>query len=169
MRREAQSEPQLEQVFSIYGLPQAFFVDNGNPWSDGHGGQYTKFRVWLLKYCIQLIHAKPHLPQSRGKNERFHHSMEDEVFAMRQLASQSQAEHIFTKWRGIALKGRDRTVSKANTSPSGHMINWEFTESTLAQTTSRRLTWQHEKVSTMFPNTCQLCNQSKQKAWVILC
>jgi transposase InsO family protein len=92
---------QLEQVFSIYGLPQAFFVDNGNPWGDSHGGQWTKFRVWLLKYGIQLIHARPHHPQSRGKNERFHRSMDDEVFAMRPLASRSQAQHTFTKWRSI--------------------------------------------------------------------
>jgi hypothetical protein len=34
----------------------------------------------------------------------------------------------------------------------------------LAQTSSRRLTWQHEKVSTMSPNTCQPCLRSKQKA-----
>jgi transposase InsO family protein len=92
---------QLEQVFAIYGLPQAFFVDNGNPWGDSQGGQWTKFRVWLLKYGIQLIHARPHHPQSRGKNERFHRSMDDEVFAMRPLANRGEAQHIFTKWRGI--------------------------------------------------------------------
>jgi transposase InsO family protein len=92
---------QLEQVFAIYGLPQAFFVDNGNPWGDSQGGQWTKFRVWLLKYGIQLIYARPYHPQSRGKNERFHRSMDDEVFALRPLANKSEAQHSFTRWRGI--------------------------------------------------------------------
>lgn len=92
---------QLEQVFAIYGLPQAFFVDNGNPWGDSQGGAWTKFRVWLLKYGVQLIHARPYHPQSRGKNERFHRSMDDEVFAMRPLANRSQAQHVFMRWRDI--------------------------------------------------------------------
>ncbi len=91
----------LEQVFSTYGLPQAFFVDNGNPWGDSQGGAWTKFRVWLLKYGIHLIHARPLHPQSRGKNERFHKSMDEEVFAMRPLASRNEAQAAFTKWRGI--------------------------------------------------------------------
>ena len=92
---------QLEQVFTIYGLPQAFFVDNGNPWGDSQGGQWTKFRVWLLKYGIQLIYARPYHPQSRGKNERFHRTMDDEVLAMRPLANHKDAQHSFTKWRTI--------------------------------------------------------------------
>lgn len=91
---------QLTGVFQHYGLPQAFFVDNGNPWGDSQGGEWTKFRVWLLKYGVHLIHARPYHPQSRGKNERFHRSMEDEVFAMRPLADLHEAQRVFTGWRG---------------------------------------------------------------------
>jgi transposase InsO family protein len=91
----------LEQVFAIYGLPQAFFVDNGNPWGDSQGGHWTKFRVWLMKYGVHLIYARPHHPQSRGKNERFHRSMDDEVFAMRPLANSAHAQQAFTQWRSI--------------------------------------------------------------------
>lgn len=92
---------QLTGVFRHYGLPQAFFVDNGNPWGDSQGGEWTKFGVWLLKLGIELIHARPYHPQSRGKNERFHRSMDDEVFAMRPLANMSEAQHVFNHWRGI--------------------------------------------------------------------
>ena len=91
---------QLTGVFRHYGLPQAFFVDNGNPWGDSQGGEWTKFRVWLLKLGIQLIHARPFHPQSRGKNERFHRSMDDEVFAMRALANRQEAQQAFNHWRG---------------------------------------------------------------------
>lgn len=91
----------LEQVFCQYGLPQAFFVDNGNPWGDSQGGMWTKFRVWLLKLGVQLIFARPRHPQSRGKNERFHRSMDDEIFAMRPLATMRHAQSAFNSWRAV--------------------------------------------------------------------
>lgn len=91
----------LQQVFRTYGLPQAFFVDNGKPWGDSQPTNWTKFRVWLLKLGIELIHARPYHPQSRGKNERFHRSMDDEVFAMRPLADHAEAQRAFDTWRPV--------------------------------------------------------------------
>jgi putative transposase len=91
----------LEAVFRHYGLPEAFFVDNGTPWGDSHGARWTKFGIWLLKLGIELIHARAFHPQSRGKNERFHRSMEDEVFAMRPLADHSDAQRAFDAWRPV--------------------------------------------------------------------
>lgn len=91
----------LTGVFRLYGLPEAFFVDNGNPWADSQGGEWTKFRVWLCKLGVHLITARPYHPQSRGKNERFHRSMDDEVFAMRPIASMAEAQRRFDRWRDI--------------------------------------------------------------------
>ena len=91
----------LEQVFRHHGLPQAFFVDNGTPWGDAQGAPWTKFRVWLLKLGIELIHSRPYHPQSRGKNERFHRSLDDEVFALRPLADHLQAQRVFDAWRPV--------------------------------------------------------------------
>jgi transposase InsO family protein len=91
----------LEGVFRAHGLPQAFFVDNGNPWGDSQGGEWTKFRVWLLKLGVELIHARYKHPQSRGKNERFHRSMDDEIFAMRPLRDRHDAQRAFDHWRDI--------------------------------------------------------------------
>ena len=56
----------LERVFRTYGLPQAFFVDNGKPWGDSHDTSWSKLGVWLLKLGIELIHSRPYHPQSRG-------------------------------------------------------------------------------------------------------
>ena len=61
----------------------------------------TTFRVWLLKLGIEMIHARPYHPQSLGKNERFHRSMDDEVFAMRQLADHAEAQKAFDAWRTV--------------------------------------------------------------------
>jgi transposase InsO family protein len=91
----------LIQVFRWHGLPEAMFVDNGSPWGDSRGGEWTRFRVWLLKLGVQLINARPFHPQSRGKNERFHRSMDEEVFAMRPLTDHDQAQHAFDRWRDV--------------------------------------------------------------------
>ena len=65
----------LELTFRRYGLPEAFFVDNGTPWGDPSGERWTRFSVWLLKLGINVIHSRPYHPQSRGKNERFHRTL----------------------------------------------------------------------------------------------
>lgn len=91
----------LERVFLTYGLPQAFFVDNGKPWGDSHDSGWTRLGVWLLKLGIGLIHSRPYHPQSRGKNERFHRSLDEEVLAMKPLHDFSDAQRAFDRWREI--------------------------------------------------------------------
>jgi len=91
----------LEATFRHYGLPEAFFVDNGAPWGDSSGQRWTRFGVWLLKLGITLLHSRPYHPQSRGKNERFHRTLNAEVFALRRLRDLAEAQHAFDAWRTI--------------------------------------------------------------------
>jgi putative transposase len=91
----------LERVFRTYGLPQAFFVDNGKPWGDSHDTSWSKLGVWLLKLGIELIHSRPYHPQSRGKNERFHRSLDEEVLLLKPLHSYAHAQRAFNIWREI--------------------------------------------------------------------
>jgi transposase InsO family protein len=99
--REETVKTHLERAFQLHGLPRAFFVDNGPPWGDTQGGKWTSFKVWLMKLGVLLIHARSLHPQSRGKNERFHQSMDDEIFAMRPLGDYKDAQRAFDKWRDI--------------------------------------------------------------------
>lgn len=89
----------LETIFRRYGLPEAFFVDNGSPWGDASGERFTRLGVWLLKLGIGLIHSRPYHPQSRGKNERFHRTLHAEVFAYRRFRNLAEAQRAFDKWR----------------------------------------------------------------------
>jgi len=57
----------LTRTFRRYGLPEAFFVDNGGPWGDSSGQHWTRFGVWLLKLGVDVLHSRPYHPQSRGK------------------------------------------------------------------------------------------------------
>jgi transposase InsO family protein len=94
-------QPHVEATFRRYGLPDAIFVDNGSPWGDSAGARWTRFGVWLLKLGVGLLHSRPYHPQSRGKNERFHRTMIDEVFALRQLRNQAEAQRAFDDWRPV--------------------------------------------------------------------
>lgn len=91
----------LEHTFRTYGLPAAFYVDNGAPWGGGEPGQYTPLRVWLLKLGVELIHAKPFHPQGRGKNERFHRTLKREVLAAQIPTNLRRAQALFDEWRHV--------------------------------------------------------------------
>jgi transposase InsO family protein len=91
----------LETTFRCYGLPDAMYVDNGNPWGDWSGQRFTHLGVWLLKLGIELIHSRPYRPQGRGKNERFHRTLNAEVLAARRLRDFVEAQHAFDAWRTI--------------------------------------------------------------------
>jgi transposase InsO family protein len=91
----------LELTFRRYGLPDAFFVDNGKPWGDPFGQIWTKLGVWLLKLGISVIHSRPYHPQSRGKNERFHRTLEAEVFALQRFRDLAEVQRAFDAWRTI--------------------------------------------------------------------
>ena len=70
----------LTATFRCYGLPEAFYTDNGSPWGDTSGIRWTGLKVWLLKLGVRVVHARPCHPQARGKNERFHRTLKAEVF-----------------------------------------------------------------------------------------
>lgn len=94
-------QQRLQLTFRRYGLPEAFFVDNGGPWGDSCGQRWTRFSVWLLKLGITVLHSRPYHPQSRGKNERFHRTLKAEVFALNRLRDLAEVQHAFDAWRTV--------------------------------------------------------------------
>jgi transposase InsO family protein len=91
----------LELIFHRYGLPEAFFVDNGSPWGDSCGQRWTRLGVWLLKLGIAVLHSRPYHPQSRGKNERFHRTLKAEVLALQRFRDLGEVQRAFDVWRTI--------------------------------------------------------------------
>jgi transposase InsO family protein len=94
-------QDRLERVFRRYGLPEAFFVDNGTPWGDASGRRWTRLGVWLLKLGIVLLHSRPYHPQSRGKSERFHRTLKAEVLALRRFRDLTEIQRALDLWRTI--------------------------------------------------------------------
>jgi transposase InsO family protein len=99
--RRGTVQNQLELTFRRYGLPEAFFVDNGKPWGDASGRTWTRLGLWLLKLGISVIHSRPYHPQSRGKNERFHRTLQAEVFALRRFRNLAEVQRAFDDWRVV--------------------------------------------------------------------
>lgn len=122
--QSATVQSQLEATFRRYGLPEAFFVDNGPPWSDSSGQPWTRLTVWLLKLGIDVLHSRPYHPQSRGKNERFHRSLNAEVFALRRFRELAEVQRAFDQWRIVynfdrphEALGQDVPASRYRASP----------------------------------------------------
>lgn len=76
-------EAVLVSSFQHYGLPEAMLMDHGAPWwstANGHG--LTRLSVGLLEQDIRLIYSARGHPQTQGKVERFHRTL-DEALAHR--------------------------------------------------------------------------------------
>jgi transposase InsO family protein len=91
----------LQTTFRHYGLPEALFVDNGGPWGDSAGARWTRLGVWLLKLGVEVLHSRPYHPQSRGKNERFHRTLNAEVFALRRFRDLAEVQRALDRWREV--------------------------------------------------------------------
>ena len=88
--REATSENAvtvLRQAVCGFGVPATILSDNGSCFV-GRGGRKKQTGAWtptlfeneLLALNIGLINSRPYHPQTNGKLERFHKSLEDEIW-----------------------------------------------------------------------------------------
>ncbi|HEV7683956.1 MAG TPA: IS481 family transposase [Pyrinomonadaceae bacterium] len=89
------------QVFRRYGLPEWITCDNGSPWGSGGRSYYTALGVWLLRLGIGISHSRPHHPQTQGKDERFHRTLEAEVLRYLRGDSLAQWQRHFDQWRVV--------------------------------------------------------------------
>lgn len=68
----------LRSHFRQEGMPESLLLDHGIPWwssSSGHG--LTRLSVWFIKQDIGLIWAGIRHPQTLGKAERFHRTLDE--------------------------------------------------------------------------------------------
>ncbi len=114
----------LTATFRCYGLPEAFYTDNGSPWGDTSGIRWTGLKVWLLKLGVRVVHARPCHPQARGKNERFHRTLKAEVFAMRRFRTLTEVQRAFDAWRPLYNLERPTRASTCTSPPiaSGRVL-----------------------------------------------
>jgi transposase InsO family protein len=99
---------ELWGLFGEVGLPDQFLTDNGSCFAGtwGEGPTQLETRLWLLG--IQTTQGRPYHPQTQGKVERFHRTMDEELAA-----------------RGMALRQADIAAARAAYAPLVHIYNWE--------------------------------------------
>jgi transposase InsO family protein len=89
----------LIDSFERYGIPEAMLMDHGTPWwsnTNGHG--LTRLSVSLIKQGVELCWSAVRHPQTQGKVERFHRTLQDSVLGRgrpRTLADLREAFRCF--------------------------------------------------------------------------
>jgi transposase InsO family protein len=91
----------LTLTFRCYGLPERMLMDNGAPWGNDREHPYTPLTVWLLRLGIGVSHSRPYHPQTQGKEERFHRTLQAEVLQGRVFADFDPMQQRFDQWRQL--------------------------------------------------------------------
>jgi len=85
----------LREVFLRYGLPRAILTDNGPAW----GRDDTSLTVWLMSLGVGVLHSQVRHPQTLGKDERFHRTMNAEVVHDCRGRGMGECQRLFDRWR----------------------------------------------------------------------
>jgi transposase InsO family protein len=84
-----------------YGQPARILCDNGAPWGSGGGEPYTRLCVWLLLHGISVSHGRPYHPQTQGKEERFHRTLNVELLSRETMRDIPHSQYRFDDWRAV--------------------------------------------------------------------
>jgi transposase InsO family protein len=104
-QKEDTVKQSLIDVFRRYGLPYKILADNGSPWgtpgADSADGirSYSTLEKWLIQLNVQLIHGRPYHPQTQGKEERFHRTLNQELISYEQFRDHNHCQKRFNWWR----------------------------------------------------------------------
>ena len=89
----------LTAIFRRYGLPRRMLMDNGPPWGTEGQADYSVLTVWLLRLGVEVGHSRPYHPQTLGKDERFHRTLEAELLQYCRGLGLGVCQQRFEAWR----------------------------------------------------------------------
>jgi transposase InsO family protein len=91
----------LRAVFREHGLPEAMLMDNGAPWGQDGDHPYTCLTVWLIRLGIHVLHGRPYYPQTQGKEERLHRTLDEELLRRVSEDTLLAWQKQFDAWRWV--------------------------------------------------------------------
>ena len=95
-------QPALQAAFQLYGLPEAILCDNAPPWGcPDPVCPYSTLGVWLLRLGIRVLHGRPYHPQTQGKEERFHRTLDFELLGRHTWRDLAHCAAAFPPYRQI--------------------------------------------------------------------
>lgn len=103
-RTDANSvQAQLTDAFRRYGLPLRINADNGAPWGSPSSGGHSlsELAIWLIRLGVRVSFSAPYHPQTNGKIERFHRTLNAEAIAGRNFKDHACVQRAFDAWRNV--------------------------------------------------------------------
>lgn len=91
----------LRRMFERYGLPEQMLMDNGPPFGGPRFGEHTRLTAWLMRLGIGVAHGRPYHPQTQGKDERFHRTVDVEVIQRHRPDRMGRCQELFDRWRDV--------------------------------------------------------------------
>lgn len=88
----------FKRAFLTYGMPDSVLSDNGAQFAGFRGG-YASFERWLMDYQILPIHGRIMHPQTQGKIERFHRTMNQELLKNKSFHNLTDVDTQLQSWR----------------------------------------------------------------------
>lgn len=76
-------------------------MDNGGPWGSHYEHIITPLAVWFIRLGIGIMYARPYHPQTLGKDERFHRTLQVELLQGRNFRDLDHAQQQFDRWRDV--------------------------------------------------------------------
>ena len=89
----------LTRTFRRYGLPERLLIDNGPPWTSLAPHRLTSLSVWFIRLGISLSHSGVRHPQTLGKDERFHRTLNYELIERHRFRGITHCQYHFQRWR----------------------------------------------------------------------
>jgi len=114
-QQEGTVQERLIEAFRCHGLPDALLWDNGSPWGSGPDSDFTALEVWLLRLGVRAYHGRPYHPQTQGKEERFHRTLQAEVLYRGGWNDCCHVQRAFDDWRPIYNSQRPHEALDQNT------------------------------------------------------
>jgi transposase InsO family protein len=88
-------------AFREYGLPERMLMDNGPPWGCTADQPYTGLTIWLMRLGVAVTHGRPYHPQTQGKEERLHRTLQAELLRHYSAADLEGYQRLFDAWRQV--------------------------------------------------------------------
>jgi transposase InsO family protein len=88
----------LWALFGEFGLPEAILCDNAFS-ARNSGIGLSAFDAWLLRLDIRPLHGRPYHPQTQGKVERFHGTLQRELWPVIHRDSLDHFQRDLDRWR----------------------------------------------------------------------
>lgn len=102
----------LTEIFKKYGLPKRMTMDNGSPWGYSGNQLHTHLTAWLIHLGIYVSHSRPLHPQTQGKLERMHRTLNLELLKRFSFRSLEESQQGFDWWRKIYNEVRPHDALK---------------------------------------------------------